>query len=358
MSNSWQEVYSELTDFIAEHSEIEIGVSRVCLPDSVRPEFYRLFNDVRKAFVEEKFSNLLNEATPLSQNYLKAEQEVTELLRLDDISMEASLHRFLHDPIDQLIRGLFNPLFDLLKGRINAEKYEEGAARNIEASFRPLYQLGYEKWMALSLVKLLKADKSFQVILPQMNSEEALKHCSDPSGVEVLPPQESKSISFDQELILTVPDFIVHSAKINRYVSARSELRPAMLRAANASEQRKWYPLDSVVALGPGLTLVYMADSPEEVSLVADKERICRPELIVECRGQEGWYEKEDLEKVRPHHDSLKPILGSYIVSLEPVPNQEPEKQEVGIHILTAGFDQSKLEPIVSVLMGQEDKGL
>ena len=51
MPNTWQEAYSKLTDFIAEHPEVEIEATRRRLPDNVRPEFYRLFSAVRTAFI-------------------------------------------------------------------------------------------------------------------------------------------------------------------------------------------------------------------------------------------------------------------------------------------------------------------
>ncbi len=361
MLNSWQEEYQRLTDFVARKPQVGIAESVVTIPRDVRPEFYRLFDTVRVAFIEEKLSDPFNEAATLSQNYLKAEQEVTELLGLDDILIATGLRRFLRDPRDGLIKGLFDPLFDLLKGKINAEAFEQGVSRNIEASFRDFYRLGYKKWLALSLVKLLEADRSLEVSVPSLylgpQDGERGSSVSDEEH-PVPPPKELKHLSFkhEQSSTLTVPDFIVHSAKINRYFALRSEFRAAaaVWTASNASEHREWYPLDCVVALRLGSTLIYVADNPEEISLVADAEKICRPELIIECREQKDWYEKEGLEKVKLHHDILKPRLGTYIVSRE----QVPDVGQLGdsIHILTVGFDQSKLEPIISSLMKQEDE--
>ena len=176
------------------------------------------------------------------------------------------------------------------------------------------------------------------------------------SKESVPPPVESKHLSFEHEpaSILAVPDFIVHSAKINQYVSVRSGYRAPLATASNASEHRKWYLLDSIVALEPGLNLFYLADRPEEISLVADVQKICKPDLNVECRGEKDWYEKEGLEKVKLHNSMLKPRLGSYIVSREPMPEQKIDSQEEDIHLLTVGFDQSKLAPIVDSFVGYE----
>jgi len=360
MLNSWQEEYQRLTDFVARKPQVDITESVVTISGDVRPEFYRLFNTVRAAFIEEKLSDLFNEATTLSENYTKAEQEVTELLGLDDILIATSLCKFLHNPRDGLIRGLFDPLFDLLKGKINTKTFEQGVSRNIEASFRNSYRLGYKKWLALSLVKLLEADRNLEVSVPSLylGPRDGERGSSTSDEEHPVPlPKESKHLTFkhEQSSTLTVPDFIVHSAKINRYFALRSEFRTgAVWTASNASEHREWYPLDCVVALRLGSTLIYVADNPEEISLVADAKKICRPDLIIEFREQKDWYEKEELEKVKLHHNVLKPRLGTYIVTREQVPNAGQLGD--GIHILTVGFDQSKLEPIISSLMKQEDE--
>jgi hypothetical protein len=119
-------------------------------------------------------------------------------------------------------------------------------------------------------------------------------------------------------------------------------------------------------------------------------EKICVPELIIECMGKKEWAEKDGLEKVKLHHDILKPKLGTYIVSREPVPKEvvkdlvrgkfseeiprepspeqkqptrsepgaealdEPEIQAKDIHFLSVGFDQTQLTPIVEALLASK----
>jgi hypothetical protein len=360
MPNSWHQAYKELTDFIAKHSEVGIEASRVSIPANVRPEFYRLFNTVRTSFVEERITDLLNEAKSLSEEYTKVEGEVVKLLELEKISLAASLHRFLHNPIDELVRGLFDPLFDLLKGRLGTEVFEQKVSKRLETSLRNLYFLGYDKWIALSLIKLLEADKLFCVTLRLIKSAEEEMIETEVKEEEAPPPKESKSPSFDrtQERLFMIPDFIVHSTKADKYIALRSEMdeAEAIALASNASETREWYSLYSMPAFEPGLTLIYTADKAEEISLVADAKRICRPDLIIECRGGKDWYKKEGLEKVKLNNNILKPRLGSYIISREPVPKQYLEELEEGINMLTVSFEQSKLEPIISMLMNQEDK--
>jgi len=117
MSNSWQKAYSGLKEYIAGNPKIEIGKNVIAIPGDVRPEFYRVFDTVRVAFLKEKFQTLLDEAIPLSKNYAEVGQEVTKSLGLADIKVSASLNWFLNDPVNGLIRLLFDPLFNLLKGK-------------------------------------------------------------------------------------------------------------------------------------------------------------------------------------------------------------------------------------------------
>ena len=374
-TNSWKQEYTQLSNFINEHPEVEVGVSRVRIPENIRPEFYQLFNTVRTVFIEEKLADLLNEARSLSERYIKVEAEVVTLLELEKISQETHLYSFLHNPIDELIRGLFNPLFDLLKGKVDIETFGEKALSNIEVSFRDLYHLGYEKWVALSLVKLLQADKLFQVIPRPFISEQEETIMSSTSPEEDPPAAiESKNFSFQRDLAatFTVPDFIVHLSAGNKYTAVRSQIGEALAKASKTSENREWYPLDSIGAFISGLTLVYVADNLKDISLVADADKICRPDLIIVCKEQQDWYDKEGLGKIKLDHDRSKPLLGTYVVSRESIPEQaykdliteesvaptlgeerleQGDSKQAGIYILTVGFNQSKLQPIVSGLM-------
>jgi len=378
--NSWHQAYKKLSDFVTEHPEIEIGASRIKMPESVRTEFYQLFNAIKTEFVEQKLADLLNEARPLSEEYIKVEGEVIKLLELEEISSAIRLHRFLHDTTDALARVLYDPLFDLLKGKIDIDTFEEVSLKEPRDSFGYFYQSGYVRWVALSLVKLLEADKSFQIGTPAFDREKVIGEAVS-FEKSALVPEESKRLIFKHEpssVTFIVPDFIIHSVRVNQFFAIRQEIGKAVAVASNPSAKREWYSLDSIAALYPDQTLIYMDDNPEEISLVADRERICRPDLVIECKGEKGWYGEETLERIKLQHNTLKPIMGTYVVSRDTVPEQayknlmteesaeqtlEQEKLEqvdvrqADIHILEVGFDQSNLEPIVNALMQQENEG-
>ena len=352
----WYQAYTELNHFITGNREIKIDSHVIAIPQQMRPEFYRLFDGVRTAFIEEEFPRLLDESRRLSESYTKVEEEVIDILRLDDVSMAPCLHRFLREPKNQLIRGLFDLLFDVLKGKKEVETFRQEASRSIEESFKGLYQSGYEKWVALSLVRLLEPHKTFHIPLPQPTSKEIIKRL--PTSREPVPvPEESDHLSFNHETmpILIVPDFIVYSVKVDTYIAVRSEFENAMWTAANISREMDWHAFDAIsgrngpLELKPSLIL-WVADHPEDLALIADSRRVLRPDLIVECIVQKNWYKENGLENVKLRHDVLRPKFGTYVVTREPVPEQVREELGVHMHLLTGGFDRSKLDPISDIL--------
>lgn len=385
MSNKWQDSYRNLQDFITANPGIEISATFTVIPGEVKTEFYRLFDDVGSSLLDEKFPALTREAEILSERYIRAEQEVTELLKLEAIFTMVPIHRFLHNPRKELMKELTDPLFELLKGRATPEVFEQKVSRSIEAGFKANRSLGYAKWVALSLVKLLESDMLFHIPTP----EAKVTPHGEPVHLEkpVPPPEETKNLSFEHGPHLYVPfilpHFIVHSARLNRYVSIRTELvSRAEFSADNASERKEWMSLDPIeeqymaAVRNPSL-LVYLGDKPEELALVADKYRICRPDLIVDCRQPEDWGDKEKLAEIE-FFNALNPNLGRYVVSMEPIPAQiaqvsvaepisiqtlpeqgnEKKEEKPVICNLTVGFSQSDLEPVIEAMMKFDSQGI
>ncbi|MFC1866188.1 hypothetical protein ACFLYB_05710 [Chloroflexota bacterium] len=377
MQLNWQKVYSELTDFIHEHPEIKIGISVIRIPGEYSSRFYSLHAKTRAVFIEDNMPDLLEKSQTLSKHYIEAEEEVTKLIGLQDISTAPSLNNFLHNPIDQLAKEIYTPLLNLLKGQIDMEKYETVALNSIRTAFKSLYSSGYEKWVMLSLVRLLKADKAFKVIPEEVTEDDTMRH-GGKLEYRIPPPEESTGISFrrDVEVGFMVPDFIIHSAEADRYFSFTSEIIQALAAATNPSKKREWLPGDPAVVFEGDIILVNFDDNLVNLSLVTDCSRTCLADLIIECRVQKDWYEKEGSGRIKAHYDKYKPRLGTYILTLEDVPEQirtklaletvltettsgqspdndsDPEivKDSPQVQLLKVGFDQTRLKPIVDIL--------
>ncbi len=380
MSDSWRQAYAELKEYTANNPQINIGMSVIAIPEDIRHEFYRLFDATRLAFLKEKGQILLDEAAPLSSNYTRAAQEATKSLGLSEIKIEAGLNWFLSDPENGLVRLLANPLFNLLKGKIDINTFEGDATESIESSFRQLFQSGYEKWVVLSLANLLAPDRAVAIPIETIRKMCWELEADEKTGLSeksVPGPEEMKSLSLEHEWepAFIISNLIVHSTKLNRYVSITIDLDDAMWTADGVSDKREWQRLRELgmlytpVASWPDL-VIHIDDQPEDIALVADFSRFCRPDIIVECMEQADWYQKGSLDRVKQNHDFLKPRLGTYVVSRLPVPEEvlkdlipepaadepaseqkiPPQEQPLDIHILTVGYDQSRLAPIIEAL--------
>jgi hypothetical protein len=359
MSTDWQKRYTELTDFISGHPDVNITKTLVQIPAGTRPDFYKLFDAVRMAVLTDRFPECVSNSATLVDNYAKIEAEVIKVLKLKVVSLPSQLTKFMQNPADELIRESFHTLFDLLQGKTDPQRFTAVSMREIQSSFNQLYQSGYEKWITLSFLILLNADILFQVDLSHFPKTKPWKKGNKLQD-DVPAPEVSNCIlfnSYGNDNMFIIPDVIFHSASLNGYVAIRSEIGRSLITAKNASKKREWYPFDQDLAPETGLTLAYLADSPEEISLVADARKICRPDLIiVQCGWQKDWYWKEGMEAVKSYHFKFKPKLGTYAVFKKPMPAYPQMENLDGIHNLTIGFDQSKLQIIIDVLLKHGDK--
>jgi hypothetical protein len=369
MSNSFRQAYEALTSFIATHPEIEIGESVTSIPGEVRAEFYNLFNAARDAFVEEKFPAYLNEAGLILEQYRKAEERNRRLFSLVETDMPTGTQRFLRDPKETLTRELFDPLFDLLKRRESIDSFEKRASGIIEDLFPLVYRGAYEKWAMLSLVELIEADKALGVDVRGVAPGERPKLALQAPMEDVPVPMESVRFFFSQprNVIFAVPDLIVYSPKLNRFIGIRTEFSEGLYNAWYPSSNREWHALDMdlQILLSYGLTLVYVAERAEDIALVADASRFCRPDLILWCVDAQSLTPKEALEKMEHVNSFLQPAKGIYIITnnpwpepVEPTVNEQEAltvEQAAGVHLLTVGYDQSQLMPVVEALIELPD---
>lgn len=362
MLKNWQEEFMGFKDFVYLHpNEVQIREGRVSIKENIRLEFWRQLRVIVISFAEQKFPELITEARLLSKHYLKTEYDLAKTMMFNTTSTVSELSSFLHNPDGVIEKRLFELVLDLLRNRIDFHTFEFNASRDIGASFGSLCRRGYEKWVLFSLVRLLKSDASFIVPLRKPTLAELFMLIASDHKESVPTPQKHRlSISeYKTKPIFTIPEILVHSTKLNRYLAFRSDITSAILSAVNTHCKMEWYVLDSLLGSkiqepldvwGVGLTLLYIADTPDQISLVADAKRICRPDLMLECREQLGWYGLDEIKRINRHHESLRPRLGTCVVSRGKVPHRVYSQFDEDIHIIDVGFDSAKLNPIISLL--------
>lgn len=403
MSNNWQEAYDELKDYIKKNSGIEIGTGVICIPSDVRSEFYRLFDKVRLGFIKDNLPGLLENSYIMSKKWNEASHTAIDSLKLESIDLEPDPSWFLHDPNDGLMRILFDPLFDVLKGKKDLAAFEQTATNALEDGFNKYYREGYHSWAVMSLLKLLSTDKVYYVKPADIDAD-ASSHVEAAAveGLEESVPDatETNKISFKHSLKFSFlgPNIIGHSASLNLFAAfvpdfAYSESK---WRARGFNAQREWYEMSDIKRefgggnLWPDLA-VYTGEHKKELTVAADFSRTAQPDIIIEFKIDKDWYEKEGLETVKRHYNILKPKLGSFVVCMDIVPEaaikeleQKPTLQPVAmgtvpeatvegapqplavaagdeavikpplnIHLLSVGYDITKLEPIIEAIKAQ-----
>jgi len=271
----WRQTYSKLTEFVHKNPQIQITAEKTIIPQDVRQQFWQTFDETRREFIKQNFSNFIEETSLLGENYVKTEKEIISLLNLEEIALPQPLKEFIQNPEKALMRELFDPLFDLLKGKIDAETFEEGSSKKVTESIKKYYPKAYILWLELSIMKLLEPDKVFQVPIPKVTIRHArvFLRYAQVRMWDVPHPKETKTISLEHNVASTfiVPDFIIHSKRLNRFMAFRSEAGTAVWTASNPSEKREWIPIPPAsVRLGYLDILIYMDETPDNINLTAD----------------------------------------------------------------------------------------
>ena len=388
MHDTWQKAYDELKSYIANNPSIEIGKDVIRVPDGLNSKFYQLFNRVRATFIKDNFSASLEKGYVLSKNWGEVSQAVTDSLKLESIDVTGRIKWFLLDPIDGLMQLLFHPLFDVLKGKKDLAAFEQSAAQLVEDKFIECFREGYQRWAIVSLIKLLAADKTYHIPIMDYSIDiTPFEEGSMQNGLyqEPVPDiEETNKISFAGHPICSfiAPKIIVHSTRLDLFTAFRPDFYRAVWRAQSISPEREWYRISDIVRefgqnkLWPDLA-IYTSASLKELDLIADYFKVARPDIVVECREEKGWYEKEGLELVKRHYNVLKPKLGSFVVCRESVPEAALKELEakavlqasdvgttsetvvqsaLNIRLLSVGYDITKLEPIIEAIIETQTK--
>lgn len=383
MPATWQQTYEQLKAFITAHPSIEISPSCVVITGDIRPEFYRLFDTIRVDFIKEHFPTELAKGYELGRQWNEISQAVIQSMGIEEIEITAGVKWFMADPVNGLMRGLFDPLFDLLKARTDPAGFEKKARETVAADYERFFREGYQRWASVSLIKAVDGDKVYTVPAIDYNNN-ASEMEGDPSGGlredSVPEAEETKRIVFEYAMICSylVPRIIIHSRRLNRFVAFRADFYEAKWKARTLSENREWLNIKAIEQnlgrsdLWPNLA-IYVADDIRDVFLVSDYHKVARPDVIVDFKEKDGWYERQGLASIRRHYDALMPINGAFVVSLGPVPEaaaaelepravpapesttdspaipaeSAPERQ---IRLISAGYDQTALQPILDAI--------
>jgi hypothetical protein len=340
MIMKWKQEYSSLTDYIANHAEIVINPTEISIPQVFRDEFYRRFDNLRRAVVDANSTSLTVDIDSLSDNFIKIEKEIVDLLGLEGISMPMDLHTFVHNPKDGLMRILYTRSFDLLQGKITVEAFEEQAGVDLRTVGAELFRLGYEQWAALVLIKLLDPDEGFFVDL-----DEDYKPCL----------AELKTIAFGRQAhhpTLRIPEFVLHSRKLNKYVAVKMVLESEIetfVQPFKPAVKPKKKTGDTSFALDSRAMLLSFMDTPKDIPIIADIYELTRtsPDWMMEYISGSELGDPGALERVNQNVRALNPKLGMCLVIIDGDTEARPDAFPDAIRPISIGFDQSRLQSVI-----------
>jgi hypothetical protein len=342
-TNAWTTEYETLDNFIKNHPEVILNKEEISIPREIRDEFYRLFDNVRNALVDAYYSTLPVDVGMLSENYLRVEKEITEILKIDGISMPVDLFSLLHNPKEGMVRALYSRLFDLLQGKITLEDFEGLSHDDFQSASANLYHLGYEHWAALTLIKELDPDEAYRVEIDFENR---------PFLTEL------KTLAFGGQAhhpTIRVPEFVIHSRKVDKYLAVKM----ALVRELDAYHVPYAVPVrpkrptgDTSSAMDPRAMVFSIMSGPRNVPIIAElfDRKIESPDLIVEFVTKGELESGTASEQARRHYDILQPKLGISLLIMDPSGESNQEAISELIYAHEVGFNPSNLLPVTAKL--------
>ena len=359
MTNGWKQKYEELAGFINSHPEIEITRTKWSIPEEVKKDFFNFFDSVRVSFVEQYHSSIIKESEAFVASYKEAAAKALNNSSLDGITASLEFEAFLKDPKAALIKPLFNPLYNLTKGKINADDFENTAIDLVKLLPHKLQAMVYEKWIILSLFNLLKPDELYHCYVKKSDDrKKKYRIHMDSKRLQSTPfPVKTSLLSweFDPMTIITNPDFIIHTSalKNNKYIAIKTNFMMSTHPTVVPSNKREWFPIKTDFKLDEGVILVYIADNPIDICIVSQDEQICRPDLVIKYKARTIGDINQWLDNAQKEAESLQPIYGSFLVSKQPSGITNDELKE-NIISLDVGLDELKLVPVIQKLFNDE----
>ncbi|NLA75396.1 MAG: hypothetical protein GX846_08010 [Deltaproteobacteria bacterium] len=343
--SEWKNKFDILQNYIASNPEIIIKEYEVSIPEHLRGEFYEYFDDIRNSLVRGFITSLPLDLKLLQDNFIKAEKEIIGSLDIERIDLPIDIMSFLHNPEEGMVRSLYNRLFEMIQKKITMEEFEEIAENDLISTTEGMYRLGYEAWAALTVILLLEPDKAFSVELDE-NFEPF-------TG-------KLREIAFGRQFnhsTKRIPEFIIHSKRLDSYVAVKMPL---------AKEISGYYPVheiplkmmrdrtgDTSFVLDSRVMFLSLLSSLDNIPVYAEvhERKIKSPDIILEFLTEQDLNDEDRISQIKYRAEIMKPRSGDLLVIMNPGKEPLDIAFEWPAMILSAGFNKSKLQQVVEVLL-------
>jgi len=360
MAQNWLNNLHRLQDFIIQHPEISISKGKVSIPAGPRSDFYELFNEWRHSFIKEEFPELVAAGQLLGEHFNREMATVESMLGLTGVDADESILSFTQNPADGMAKILWEPFFAVLKGIKKPGEVEEEYGGTIRNAFDTLYYQAYENWLELALIDLFDSRQLLRVFVPAITGSfgHAQGYVMHLDLKPVVPPEESAELSLRHRFdycSFSVPDFVVYSKALRKYVAVKAEHHEANWIALNASPERDWLPMESVKEiLGSGYILLYADDNPLNLSLVNDARVFCRPDMLIEFREKPNWISEAEVNTIKQRAEMFNSKYGTVVVTGESLDQDVKEDFGKCISVIETQVDSQKLLALVEGMRANE----
>ena len=166
-------------------------------------------------------------------------------------------------------------------------------------------------------------------------------------------PVKSNVVSFQTALlpIFSLPNYIVFSQVINKYVSVKIELESAIMAAVNFETNRTFYSIDDYQAIrNPNLILIYVSDRVDDLALVSDVTSVCRPDFVLNCLISSKDEIEPGLTRVSTLKNKLNPAIGALDIIMCSRGKNRSNMLKSDDTIVVSKFGLDSMQPVVNLL--------
>lgn len=343
--HQWKKDYDTLKKYIADNPDIYIDFREVSIPSELRDQFYIYFDSIRASFIKSCYDSLPFSVDALRDAYSLSEKELTELTGIKKIDLPVDLTSFLHNPEEGMLRWLYNRLFELVQGKITIDDFEELARSDFNAAAGELYRLGYESWAVFSIITALKPDKIIGVVLDDDDKPET---------------GELDEIAFGRQFhhpAKRIPEFIIHSAKLEKYIA----LKMPLVKEVDGYDMPYEIP-KKVLRDRTGDTSFVLDSRVMFLSVIEDLNRIPvylnmytrkieNPDLTVEFLTVQDINDTDQFNRVLRRVKIMNPVQGCTAAVINPDTDSDFSSVAGDIDIIPAGLAPEVLQSVLDKLM-------
>ncbi len=230
------------------------------------PRLTEVLEEIKAIYVRAVVGGELRRAKRWLSIFRRLEDEVSSVLGVKGVMKPKEFKSFVRDPELHLRKKLFIYVHDLARGRLSVEEFESKASAALKTSLMTNQRSLYQSWVYLALVAIL-GRRGYRLVYPDDAYIHLERSGRQKSGL--IPPNSVLSDGFHAvSLFIEAPRPLgwEDSRDLSRIWSLYVALRPDMLAYG-----------------GRVLNIVRLEDPSSP---------ILRPDVIIECKELEDWYDR------------------------------------------------------------------